>query len=242
MKKKITLTILVVLSIGCIYLAYYCYVWLIKPEESLVARLQNYSNSQGCFRCHQTSHKTSASKPEEHAYLYAKQEWEMYFQLLVLEENAKLGNYNKNKLYQGEMLARQYNCFLCHGKFGQGGVENQGGLKGYIPGWFGSDFEHLTNDNDKDKIHEWIATGMNQDILNLPVLGSIAQRIFAQQTFQMIKLPYLDGYEMSLLVDYVAYLHELGEITPEKFIQYQDDVRNSVDENIQPIQVELIHD
>lgn len=242
--SKLIVGIGLITLIASIYMAHYFYVWLVKPEQSLVAKLQTYSDQQNCFSCHQANGQpqTGAELPKNNHYLYAKSDWQMYFKLLSLEQDAKYGDYNSNPLYQAEMLARKYNCFLCHGKFGQGGVANKGGLKSYIPGWFGTDFAHLTNHNDKVKIKQWIQTGMNQDILDLPILGEKAKQIFAQQELSMIALPYLSEHELNLLVDYVAYLHQLGEITAQSLKQYQDDVRTAKQEGITPIQVELIHD
>lgn len=248
--KKIIFGLLALFAVMIVItLGHYLYVWLIKPEVSLTAKLQQYAQTNKCFRCHQPDGQvpTDKAKPSSHDLYYPKQDWQMFFQLLDMDQQAaqqaKHGHYNRNRLYQGEMLARKYNCFLCHGKFAQGGVENPGSLKGYIPGWFGTDFEHLTDNNNKTKIREWIMVGMNQDIINMPILGSYAQDIFERQQWNMIKLAYLDVNERELLVDYVSYMHELGELNPQTLAQYQTEVREYKQQGVEKITIgHLEHD
>lgn len=57
----------------------------------------------------------------------------------------------------GRELVVKYRCESCHGVGGSGGVTNPGSLKGYVPGWLGSDFEELVEDD--AELRQWILDG-----------------------------------------------------------------------------------
>jgi mono/diheme cytochrome c family protein len=44
---------------------------------------------------------------------------------------------------RGADIAIEHDCFSCHGPLGAGGVPNPGAFKGYIPGFWGADFDEL---------------------------------------------------------------------------------------------------
>src|SRR5262249_52938257 len=58
---------------------------------------------------------------------------------------------------KGADLAVELDCFSCHGPLGGGGMPNPGSLKGYIPSFWGQDFDELVLND--DELREWIAEG-----------------------------------------------------------------------------------
>jgi mono/diheme cytochrome c family protein len=58
---------------------------------------------------------------------------------------------------RGLELAERYGCFNCHGPMGVGTSKNLGSFKGYIPGWWGSDFRDLVRTD--EELREWIHDG-----------------------------------------------------------------------------------
>lgn len=124
---------------------------------------------------------------------------------------------------KGEQLARQYTCFSCHGELGQGGIENPGSLKGYIPGFFGTDFTALTRNGDHRDLHEWIENGVSDFFINQGFAGFYPGRFFNER--QAIKMPaykdLLTKAEITLLVDYLLELLEAGPLTAEAILEYR---------------------
>ena len=80
----------------------------------------------------------------------------------------------------GAELAIELDCFACHGPLGAGGVPNPGSFKGYIPGFWGDDFDELVRDD--DELREWIADGQLDRIAEHPIGGIFFRR-------QAIKMP-----------------------------------------------------
>ncbi len=76
-------------------------------------------------------------------------------------------------------------CFGCHGPYGMGGMPNPKSFKRYTPGWDGSDFEDMV-ENDEE-LHQWIADGKidrfdknrfatyftSRQIIKMPAYGKI---------------------------------------------------------------------
>jgi mono/diheme cytochrome c family protein len=58
---------------------------------------------------------------------------------------------------QGQDLAYRLGCFHCHGPMGAGGGSNPGSFKGYVPGWWGGDFDDLVRSD--EELREWILDG-----------------------------------------------------------------------------------
>jgi len=75
---------------------------------------------------------------------------------------------------RGGELAADLGCFGCHGPLGAGGVPNPGSLKGYVPGFWGRDFDDLVRSD--DELHEWIAEGEIKRLLEHPVGGFFIRR------------------------------------------------------------------
>jgi mono/diheme cytochrome c family protein len=81
---------------------------------------------------------------------------------------------------RGAELARELGCAACHGPLGAGGVANPGSFKGYIPGFWGADFDELVRD--EDELRSWIAEGEIERISKHPIGGRFFER-------QAIKMP-----------------------------------------------------
>jgi len=58
---------------------------------------------------------------------------------------------------RGADLATELGCFACHGPLGGGGVANPGSLKGYVPSFWGADFDDLVRSD--EELRQWIAEG-----------------------------------------------------------------------------------
>lgn len=130
---------------------------------------------------------------------------------------------NRNAPSPGEELARRFACFTCHGELGQGGVENPGSLKGYIPGFFGTDFRALTRNGDRQDLREWILDGHSQFFWEQGFAGFHPGQYFTAR--QAIRMPGYRGWiadgEVETLVDYLRELMELGPLSGEKLLKYR---------------------
>jgi len=103
---------------------------------------------------------------------------------------------------RGADLAREFACFACHGPLGAGGVSNPGSFKGYIPSFWGADFDELVRDD--DELRRWIAEGELKRISEHPIGGWFFRR-------QAIKMPaygrFLPNEDLDALVSYVRWIH-----------------------------------
>jgi mono/diheme cytochrome c family protein len=81
---------------------------------------------------------------------------------------------------RGAELAGQLDCFSCHGPLGAGGQPNPRSLKGYVPGFWGDDFDELVRDD--EELDRWIADGKIPRISEHPISGWFFRR-------QAIKMP-----------------------------------------------------
>ncbi len=113
----------------------------------------------------------------------------------------------------GDALSRRHGCYQCHGELGQGGVANPDSLKGYIPGFQGSDFLKLTADGDRAEILHWIDHGRGRAIESGP-LGRIAKRFLDGQAIPMPGYgDQLSAAEKELLADYLLLLNKTGPLS-----------------------------
>jgi mono/diheme cytochrome c family protein len=110
---------------------------------------------------------------------------------------------------RGAEVARQQGCFHCHGPLGVGGQPNPGSLKGYIPGFWGGDFEELVRDD--GELRAWIESGQLQRVAEHPV----GKRFFERQR---VKMPpfgqFLPSEDIDALIAYVRWLRIEG---PRRF-------------------------
>lgn len=104
---------------------------------------------------------------------------------------------------KGMELAYEKGCFACHNVMGSGGFANPGSFKGYIPGWWGSDFEELVTS--EEELREWIEKGEIKRLTSHPIA-----RYFVE--WQRAKMPkfekFLKPREIDALVSYVRWVHE----------------------------------
>jgi cytochrome c553 len=125
-------------------------------------------------------------------------------------------------LARGERLARSYGCFSCHGELGQGGVSNARALKGYIPGFFGRDFELLTDGGRPEAVREWIRDGAARAFIEGRVAGMRLAAWFTER--QAIQMPaygtFAPAEDIEALVEYAAALHRLGPLDAKGIEDY----------------------
>jgi mono/diheme cytochrome c family protein len=104
-------------------------------------------------------------------------------------------------LARGAELMAEYHCASCHGPFGAGGVPNPGSFKGYIPGFWGEDYDELVRDD--EELRRWLADGEIPRITEHPVGGWFFRR-------QATKMPaygrFLPPEDIAALAAYVKWL------------------------------------
>jgi mono/diheme cytochrome c family protein len=102
---------------------------------------------------------------------------------------------------RGGEVAMRLGCFACHGALGAGGLPNPGSFKGYVPGFWGEDFDELVRD--EDELRAWIADGEIERIAKHPVGGAYLRR-------QAIKMPaygrFVPEADIAALMSYVRWI------------------------------------
>lgn len=105
------------------------------------------------------------------------------------------------KAFRGAELAIEYECFSCHGPLGAGGIANPGSFKGYVPGFWGRDFDDLVRDD--GELRAWLTDGKIARIADHPIGGWFFRR-------QAIKMPAygerLSPEDIDALVAYVRWI------------------------------------
>jgi mono/diheme cytochrome c family protein len=135
---------------------------------------------------------------------------------------------------RGAALAQEQGCFNCHGELGAGGRANPGSLKGYIPGFWGADFEELVRDD--HELRQWLEAGEIERIAQHP----IGKRFFRRQRVVMPPFgQYLSADDLDALVAYVRWLHreapariramDSRPIRPERVARLQNDDSSAVE-------------
>jgi mono/diheme cytochrome c family protein len=100
---------------------------------------------------------------------------------------------------RGAELVSELGCAACHGPLGAGGVPNPGGFKGYVPSFWGADFDDLVRDD--AELRAWITKGEIPRITEHPIGGRFFRR-------QRIKMPAYGGFLPDADVDaLVAWVH-----------------------------------
>ena len=102
---------------------------------------------------------------------------------------------------RGGELALELSCFSCHGALGSGGVSNPGSFKGYVPAFWGADFDELVRDD--GELRRWIADGKISRIAEHPI-----GKVFFER--QALKMPaygkLLPPADVDALVAYVRWI------------------------------------
>ncbi len=103
---------------------------------------------------------------------------------------------------RGAELAADLTCFACHGPLGAGGVPNPRSFKGYVPAFWGADFDDLVRDD--DELRTWIAKGEIPRLAEHPIARRFLRR-------QVIKMPaygrFLPDADIDALTAYVRWIH-----------------------------------
>ena len=198
------------------------------PESSYIAQTQSVILDGDCRDCHTSDNvfANGINVPPEFIHSVNDIEvadMEAYFEAVKLNQTfqARVNEYS-NSLIRGEQLARKNHCFNCHGILAQGGYINEGALKGYIPGWFGRDFDILTDDGNPDVITEWIKTGSYQKIIDDPITGLLAKHYLEKQESHMLKFSYLSDDEIKTLVQYVLFIRQYGAMRKGDVVDYKN--------------------
>jgi len=112
---------------------------------------------------------------------------------------------DETRAARGADLAGELGCAACHGPLGGGGVRNPGSFKGYIPAFWGSDFDDLVRDD--DELRTWITKGEIPRIVEHPIGGHFFRR-------QAIKMPaygrFVADEDVDALVAWVRWVHAGG--------------------------------
>lgn len=195
----------------------------IVPESAPVARGAAYAAVKGCIECHGDPDYPLADDNDKNCSDVNEFSWHpeydvectdvmAYFESVRLRRNFKdrAQASSTNLLMAGERLARTYHCFQCHGQMGQGGFRNDRSLKGYVPGYFGSDFRLLTRDGDPASVREWIMHGVDPTIVEQPLTGWLAAFYFNRQAVSMPLFKSLPPDDIEVLVAYVIALNGFG--------------------------------
>ena len=197
-------------------------------ESSPVARGAAYAGIRGCVNCHGQPEFPSRdiagtgcsdvnTLPGHPAYEASCGDVMAYFEVIRLRRSIdqRATTRPEDPIVAGEVLARKYHCFQCHGELGQGGFANAGSFKGYVPGFFGEDFDVLTRDGDPAAVSGWIRNGMDPTIVQQAVIGDIARYFFDRQAVSMPRFNSLEDDEIEMLTRYVIALNGYGPITAE---------------------------
>lgn len=224
----------------------------LAPESAPVARGAAYAQGRGCLACHGNSEArlggVAGGKCSNSYELAGHPQYAVecgdalaYFEVIRLRRtfDDRARTRFANTLAAGEYLARKYHCFQCHGQLGQGGFKNARSLKGYVPGYFGSDFRRLTRDADPASVRQWIFEGMDSAILTEPLTGWIATYFFDRQAVSMPSYNSLSSVEIDILTGYVIALNKFGPMNAKSVRGYRQMQKSanevvSIDGKIRP--------
>jgi len=232
--RKNYLTVLITL-VAVIAPALVWAIYRLAPESAPVARGADYAAYRGCIECHGNPQRPlpeiteTACANSNRMPLHLKYDAPCADVLAYFEANRLLRRFDQNApvdrenlLAAGEHIARKYYCFQCHGQLGQGGFQNAGSLKGYVPGYFGTDFKLMTNNGDPDSVRKWIAYGRDPAFLEGVLTGRIAKYFFNRQAIRMPSYKSLDQGELDILVNYVIALNNFGPMTAASVRSYAE--------------------
>jgi mono/diheme cytochrome c family protein len=103
----------------------------------------------------------------------------------------------------GRDLVRRFRCESCHGVVGSGGVSNPGSLKGYVPGWTGTDYSELVRS--PDELRQWILDGGVERL----TARRVARFFLTRQRLQMPAYrPVLSADDVDAVGAYIRHLRK----------------------------------
>ena len=102
---------------------------------------------------------------------------------------------------RGLDLAFEWRCFQCHGFAGSGGLANPGSFSGFVPGWYGADFDDLVRN--RREFDEWILEGSLSRLDDHVIASYFTRR-------QRVSMPAYGEMSQSDLDDLWAYVLWLG--------------------------------
>lgn len=240
MSMRSTKFCVLIVSAPALLLLFAWAIYRISPESAPVARGAAYADGRACGGCHGDPENPLADANDNDCSNINTMSWHpeyavqctdvmAYFEAVRLRRNFDDRAQIKidSSLTAGEQLARKYHCFQCHGQLGQGGFENAKSFKGYVPGYFGTDFKILTRNADPDSVREWIMHGIDSAILEKPVIGRVAEFFFTRQAVNMPSYKSLEPEEIETLVNYVIALNQFGPMTAQNVRSYGESSRST---------------
>ena len=102
---------------------------------------------------------------------------------------------------RGLELVERWDCTSCHGPAGSGGLPNPGSLTGFVPGWYGTDFEDLVRD--RPEFDAWVREGASPRLDGSRIASWFLRR-------QRLSMPAYRGLTAQELDDLWAYVEWLG--------------------------------
>ena len=103
---------------------------------------------------------------------------------------------------RGAELAQKWNCFSCHGPAGAGGYPNPKSFTGFIPGWYGADFNDLVRD--REEFGAWIREGSIKRLSRHPLASIFIKR-------QKVLMPAYRDFTDEQIDELWAYVQWLAE-------------------------------
>jgi mono/diheme cytochrome c family protein len=220
-----------------------------RPEHAPADRGARLARELGCWPCHRgaegpgerpvpslfggprepTALRAAIRDVPEHAAVLAGggvtardvADLAAWIALVQLEADRAAASAAAGPLVATERLARR-ECFGCHGELGQGGTANPGSLKGYVPGFFGRDFDTLTAGGDPAAVRQWIRDGEPAAFRSGVSLLRLGPWITARQQVRMPAYARsLDPDEIEALVAYLGLLRRLGPLEAEDVARYR---------------------
>lgn len=100
----------------------------------------------------------------------------------------------------GLELAERWRCFDCHGPAGSGGLPNPGSFSGFVPGWYGADFDDLVRG--RVEFDAWVREGSAPRLAE----GRVASWFLRRQRLSMPAYRSFTPAELDALWAYVQWL------------------------------------
>ncbi len=186
---------------------------LLALEETPARRGQRLAAELGCFSCHGPGGGGGTKNPgseegtvpaftERTQMMYVKTTDDLREYVLDGAPRRKRDDADyRAKVEKAALRMPSYRRFVTARQvddlvaFLRGGVGNPGSLKGYVPGFWGADFDDLVHGD--DELHTWIAKGALARVTEHPIGGRFFKR-------QAIKMPAYEHFVPEADVDALA--------------------------------------